>query len=311
MFGSEKRSPNFLIVGAPKSGTTSMYAYLKAHPEVYMSPVKEPCYFSDDPFGISEHADYLELFKDAGSVPVVGEASTTYLSDPAAAERIHRNLGSAKILIILRNPMRMIWSLWRHNRKAGIEPHDFLSAIQLEEQRCVTDVDPRYGPNTFAYVSRACYSRHIRRYLETFGTDNVRIYIFEEVFQNEERLRITYREICQFLEIDDTFRPEFGCYNVGGIARFPWLQKVLYPGARWQRYCKPLIPRSARLSLRRFVDWINTKPVTEPLSPAVEAELWVQYFCADAKRLEQILGRPIVAIWQPLHGGEGVGGWWQ
>lgn len=84
----EIKEPNFFIVGAAKSGTSSLAYYLGQHPDVYMSPVKEPCYFLSD-FGLDDYNEYISLFRGAGDALAVGEASTGYLADEYAATAIH------------------------------------------------------------------------------------------------------------------------------------------------------------------------------------------------------------------------------
>src|SRR5579872_1954454 len=101
--------PNFFLVGAMKSGTTSLYRYLNAHPQVYMSPIKEPNYFCSDfipqpsdPAGkIVSWDDYVRLFRAAGNETAIGEASVVYLCSRCAAQEIHRVLPNSRILILL------------------------------------------------------------------------------------------------------------------------------------------------------------------------------------------------------------------
>jgi len=107
------RWPNFFIVGTGKAGTTSLYEYLKQVPGIFMSPEKEPNYFShvaihkDDPhrFMIRDKKKYLELFKNVKNEKIIGEATPTYFRDPNAAYLIHKVSPNAKILITLRNPI--------------------------------------------------------------------------------------------------------------------------------------------------------------------------------------------------------------
>jgi len=105
--------PNFFIVGASRSGTTSLYKYLKAIPSVYMSPVKEPGYFAQPRIperaeylklfdgGIHDKCEYLKLFEGVKDEVAVGEASTNYLWRPEAASRIHDTVPDARIIISL------------------------------------------------------------------------------------------------------------------------------------------------------------------------------------------------------------------
>jgi len=112
------REPNFLIVGAAKSGTTSLYAYLKQHPDIFMPEWKELSFFTGDTFTPLHKAKkpqyYYRVFAKAKNEAAVGEASTSYLYDETAAGMIKEKLGNIKIIIALRDPVAMSYSLYNH-----------------------------------------------------------------------------------------------------------------------------------------------------------------------------------------------------
>src|SRR3954462_1224231 len=123
------RKPNFLIVGAAKSGTTSLFEYLRGHPDVFMPDVKEASYFAGA--GVKNEADYLALFREAGPARAVGEASGAYLYLPDTARAIHDLLGPrVRIIVILRNPIDMAYSLWGHMVREGGEQLGFFDALE-------------------------------------------------------------------------------------------------------------------------------------------------------------------------------------
>ncbi|MGQ9662575.1 MAG: sulfotransferase domain-containing protein [Kiritimatiellia bacterium] len=132
--------PNFLIVGAPKAGTTSLFDYLGQHPEVYTPPVKEPCFFSSGlPAFTHDLAEYEALFAGQTTQTAIGEASTTYLYDPDAARRIHDLLPEARIIIMLRNPAERAYSEWAYNAlQLACEPLSFEAALEAEEERAAS-----------------------------------------------------------------------------------------------------------------------------------------------------------------------------
>src|SRR5690349_8105845 len=105
---SQPRAPNFFIVGAAKSGTTSLWQYLKQHPDIFMPPdiaLKEPAYYCDT-YGVEAYAAYLLMFfKDAANQKRIGEASTTYLTSPESAGKIRDAVPDARIIMLLRNPV--------------------------------------------------------------------------------------------------------------------------------------------------------------------------------------------------------------
>jgi len=129
--------PNFFIVGAPRAGTTSLYFYLKQVPEVYLSPVKEPNYFSirvipADHYllPIRNKSNYLRLFEGVKDEIVIGEASPSYLEDPEAPKLIHQVVPHAKIIILLRDPVERAFSHYLMMVSQGYEKLSFREAIE-------------------------------------------------------------------------------------------------------------------------------------------------------------------------------------
>lgn len=176
--------PNFFIVGAPKSGTTSMYHYIKEHPNVYMSDVKEPHYFSKDMVGLPTHEysreEYLNLFEDVNDHHrIVGESSTEYLISTEGLEHIRSFNPSAKILVMLRNPVDLVHA-WHHQMlKQGVENvTDFQEAWNLQEARSKgeqipnTCAKPRRLQYKKGWVSWASYGTSSRTLPEGAGTLN-------------------------------------------------------------------------------------------------------------------------------------------
>src|SRR4051794_34967159 len=122
--------PNFLIIGAAKAGTTSLYHYLRQHPDVYMSTIKEPNYFCFEEqlpeyAPVRTLAEYESLFDGASSQPAVGEASTQYLNSAAAPRRIANILPNVRLIVSLRNPADRAYSsylgrVWGGRERAGV-----------------------------------------------------------------------------------------------------------------------------------------------------------------------------------------------
>src|SRR5579871_6835655 len=226
--------PNFFLAGAPKSGTTSLYHYLDQHPEIYMSRVKEPHYFSpeirleklsprlrpraeadarklrdylDGPmlekrFGgpISEWSDYLKLFRGADGSKAIGEASVCYLWSESAAANIRRRIPKARIILILRNPVDMVFSMYLHNRRSEGSSLSFGEAIQkgLEQRGGGFDI---FHP----FLDLGLYHDQVKRVLDVFPKEQVRIYWYEEYKSKPLRM---LADIFRFLEVDTRFRPD-------------------------------------------------------------------------------------------------------
>src|SRR2546423_2056748 len=131
------RLPNFFICGAAHAATTSLWHYLRQHPDIYMPPTieqKEPAYFCDI-YGTNDSDFYLSLFADADGRKRVGEASTAYLTWPASAAKIRATVPEAKIIISLRNPVERAWSLYKWMRAHDYEKiPTFAEALEAEDK---------------------------------------------------------------------------------------------------------------------------------------------------------------------------------
>ena len=182
------KPPHFLIVGAPKAGTTSLYRYLQQHPKIFMPGNKEPRFFcgylpNTFEFGskhfhpgiISTESEYLKLFQNAPPGAITGEASTDYLSCPYAAKRIHDWNPETKVIIMLRNSIERAYSEYQHSIDGGFQTKTFWESLCLEEERIQQNYDP-----IFWHVLRGLYYQPVKEYLELFGEGQVRVIMFDD-----------------------------------------------------------------------------------------------------------------------------------
>jgi len=162
--------PNFFIVGASKSGATSVYSYLEKIPEIFMSSIKEPHYFHNNYFrleakNIANKNEYLKLFNSVTSEKAIGEASTSYLQDIDSAKLIHDQIPNAKIIIILRDPCQRAFSGYLMFKEEGKTKKSFNELITTEQR----------------FLESGLYCSQVKQYLDIFGKDRVKILIFEEL----------------------------------------------------------------------------------------------------------------------------------
>lgn len=198
------KKPNLFIVGAARSGTTSLWQYLKTHPDIYMPEdelLKEPTYFSNNERKLTLDS-YLSLFEPAGHRHKwIGEASVAYITDPESAKRIHAFDPAAKIIIMLRNPADRAYSLYNWMVQDGYEyAFSFEEALKLEEIRVHQRESDWYKPNYYwgyLYFRSGLYHDQVKRYLEVFK-ENVLVTKFEDFVKNPAP---SYEEICSFLQI--------------------------------------------------------------------------------------------------------------
>jgi hypothetical protein len=178
------RLPDFIIGGAPRSGTTWLYLVLDRHPDVYMArPVKpEPKFFLVDHLYAQGLDHYSRTwFAAAPANAVAGEKSTDYLESSVAAERIARDLPSAKLVFILREPVERAWSNYLWTKMNGLETEDFATALRLEDERERTLPERLRFARPFSYVSRGRYAELLRPYLDRFERARVLILKFEDI----------------------------------------------------------------------------------------------------------------------------------
>ncbi len=280
--------PNFFIVGAPKAGTTSLYEYLKQIPGVYMSPVKEPNFFSQVPqggFKIKDKKSYLNLFKGVKNEKAIGEASTTYLGTPATAKLLYESIPHAKIIIILRDPVEQFFSGHLMLEGQGFQKLSFHERIQNEIKKR-NKKNQNKQPNG--------YSEQVMRYFETFGRNQVKVIIFEEFIENK---RGTVEEVLRFLGVESSINnfedKKHNPHEELQIPRDKISQHLLTSGLAGKIAKKiPLIPLSSSIS---FGEKILKKKQNKakPSMSKDDREILVKFFEDDVTKLQIILGHKL------------------
>ena len=293
-----KKHPNLFIVGAPKCGTTAMYTYLQQHPEVFMSPVKEPYYFGNDMIFYrlqrKTQAEYLTLFGAARDEKVLGEASVTYLASTSAAEEIYAFNRSAKIIIMLRNPVEMVYSL--HSQLLFTETEDianFEAALQAEEDRkLLKRIPPRCTIVNFLYYREfATYAPQVTRYLHRFNSNQVKIIIYDDLKADTKK---TYCDTLRFLEVNSNLEPEeYAVVNRNKVKRHQWLRTSLRQPLVLEIGRRLVSSRTKRQNIaKRFnsltIQHRKRPPMTDEIKTALQ-----EYFLSDVKKLSKMLDRDL------------------
>jgi hypothetical protein len=194
--------PNFFIVGAARSGTSSLHEYLSRIRGIHMSPIKEPNFFADEvgvlALHIKEEEKYLSLFQPKDGEVMLGESSVSYLCDTKAASRIHARIPDARIVIILRDPIERAYSQFLYDLRFGYEPNfDFFKAVEDDY------FSERKGIGyACMYVECGLYSRQIQSYYDLFGRNRVKVIIFEDEFR--PKTKETVQDIVYFLGLRST-----------------------------------------------------------------------------------------------------------
>jgi hypothetical protein len=293
--------PNLFIVGAPKCGTTALYEYLRPHPNIFMSDVKEPHFFATDLGGYPEVQTpeaYAGLFvRSRPEHLVLGEASVYYLRSSVALERIQEFNPDAKIIAMFRNPVDMVYSL--HSQllywSEEVVP-DFETAWRLQERRRMgLDLPPGIrSPLLVQYAEIGRFGTQAQRVLSLFPKEQVKLILYDDFTASPQAM---YDEVIEFLGIPHDKRSEFPRINENKRARMTWLRD-------FYRKPPPLLHHAIRrlkqavgsegfASVRQKIVDLNTvKERRAPLSPEFRAEL-VETFRPEVTILGRVLDRDL------------------
>jgi hypothetical protein len=307
--------PNFFIVGAPKAGTTSLYHYLAQHPDVYMSPIKEPNYFSEEirlcnidanwqewaqredaslqqylrgpmqekRFGgiVSNWPDYLKLFQNVNGEKALGEASVCYLWSKTAAQNIASTLHNAKIIMVLRDPVERAFSQYKQSVASGLVKNSFRELVETNLNR-KSDKFDLLNP----FLEFGLYNEQVKRYMELFPAENLRIYLYEEL---RRALPETLADIFRFLEVDPQFSPDTSEQHLRSRApRYIWPSYMLKQFRIWSPL-KNAIPGPFRPAVRK---WVFSHSQSLELDPADRIYL-NNYYREDTVRLSTLIKRDL------------------
>lgn len=246
--------PNFLIVGAAKSGTTTLYYCLRQHPQVYMNPYKETNFFAfegeevrfcgpgDEEFcksTITSPKVYEQQFEAVSKEVAIGEASPWYLYSERAARNIHRHIPDAKLIIVLRNPVDRAFSSYLHAVRDGREHLTFEGGLLAEEERIAQNWE-----FIWHYQKAGFYTSQIERFLNLFPPEQIRIYLYDDLLTD---FTLFFRDLCKFLDIDPDFTVDTSLrHNATGIPKNQLLGRLVLQQNPVKSTIKLLIPRQLR-----------------------------------------------------------------
>ncbi len=275
--------PDLFLVGAPRCGTTNMYTYLKQHPEIYLSVLKEPHFFSTDltspPQAVVDENLYLSLFAGVEGEKRIGEGSVWYLESERTPAAIRERSPAARVLVMLRNPLDMIFSLHGLYLRTGNEEiADFDAALAAQEDRARgARIPPEtYFPEGLQYMSVALYSEKVGRYFETFGRERVKVVIFDDFISET---RAVLEDVFRFLEVDPKTPVELDPGKAKALIR----PKVLHQ----LRTTDPIVRDKMRGGGRR-----HTVPRQSSMSDATRKRL-AEHFAPDVAALSKLLDRDL------------------
>jgi hypothetical protein len=311
---SESKLPNFFVVGAAKSGTTSLYEYLKLHPEVYMAPIKETHHFSTDIDNskfrpnyarslnkdltgflsgnmeegifhafVKDWNEYVQLFKKVNGEKAIGEVTNSYLYSKEAAKNIISKFPDAKVIMMLRNPVDRAFSHYLMDLRIGYETANFMTALKKDLAR-----NPKGWGISNLYIEIGMYYEQVRRFIEVFPEPQRRIYIFDDFVKNPEAMM---KDIFRFLEVSETTIIDFSRkYNPSFIPKNKLIGK-LNTQKKVKDWLKGVLPKSVKSKFKKtfYTDRDLPKIKSE------ERKFLQDIFRDDIEKLSALLHRDLSA----------------
>jgi hypothetical protein len=312
--------PNFFLVGAPKASTTSLFHQLRQHPEIYMSPIKEPCYFSFEvrpenfapeqrvralrvieetrarlrgpldlatqPVSggiVTEWDDYLRLFSAATEQRAIGEASVGYMVSPHAAGAIAKRFPQARIIMVLRSPADRAFSQYLHMLSEGFITEPFCQFVRS----CLRRGDEGLGVHR-PFLEMGLYAAQVQRYLDCFPRSQIGIWIYEEHLDHRHEF---LRQIFRFLDVDEDFQPNLSArYHQPRVPKMARASGALQR-ARTTAFSRKLMPARLRTTVR---DAFYRAPGATKME-AADRRLMLEFYASDIRKLEGILNRDLSA----------------
>ena len=307
-----QKLPNFFVVGAAKSGTTSLYEYMKMHPQIYMAPIKETHHFSTDIDNskfrpnyarslnkdlskfletdmqegifhafVKERDQYDKLFKNVKDEKAIGEITNSYLYSEEAARNIFTRFPDAKVIMMLRNPIDRAFSHYLMDLRIGYETNDFMTALKKDMAR-----DPKGWGISNLYVEIGMYAEQVKRFIEIFPERQRRIYLFDD-FKKDAGAVV--KDMFTFLGVDPNVDIDYSQkFNPSFIPKNKLIGK-LNTQKKIKDWLKGVLPKSVK---SKFKKTFYTDKDLPRITPA-ERKFLADIFRNDVMKLGKLLNRDL------------------
>lgn len=287
--------PDFIIIGAGKSGTTSLHKYLGSHPRLFMSPIKEPRFFALDDLGsysdlgldapeslimdlertsVRSVEEYSNIFRGAEPGQLTGEASALYLFSRRAPANIFKYRPTARLIAVLRHPVELAYSAFQMNIRNGYE-----DAATFEDALPIGKTDSwRWR----LYIEQAMHARNLSRFFELFATSQVKIFLYEDLICDPGGVM---RDIFKFLGVEQSVKISTSRHeNVG------WERRISIENTR---RIERLFPLQVMDFARHRFPWLARKKVS--VHPRVMKK-YLPFFLGDIEELQRLIDRDL-SLW--------------
>jgi hypothetical protein len=290
--------PDFLLIGAPKAGTTALHVALAGHPQICMSSVKEPKHFLTDgppptgggPGDAKTYSEYVwrredyEALWDAEPGQLCGESTTLYLLDPEAHRRIFKTVPQAKLVAVLRDPVDRAHSNWSHLRSAGLEPvADFPRACMLGERRAAQG----WGP-FWRYLEIGRYGAQLEHLFSVFPREQVLVLLYRDLRENPVQ---TLDRVCAFLGVDTGLVRDLPSENVTAHVDEGVVNNLLHRAVQGLGAVDGIAPAPVQRAAHSIaVKLLQREQRPRPALTVEERCLLLPHFAEDRLLLEQVTG---------------------
>jgi hypothetical protein len=279
--------PNFLVIGAAKSGTFSLFNYLRQHPQIYMSPVKEPKYFAfseGEKLNLNGPGDmaanrrvttdlesYCKLFEGVTDEVAIGECSPSYLYCQEAPERIKNVLPDVKVIAILRNPVERAHSNFLHLFSTGREPlNSFEQALKAEEERIKANWEYFWH-----YKNQGFYYAKLKHYFDIFDSKQIKVYLYED-YQSDPMMLL--KDIFTFLNVNSNFVPNIAeRYHVAKVPKSLAFHNLVARPNPVRLLLQTILSTKWQKKIGRAVKKLNQSNIKPEIDPLVKNKLILEY----------------------------------
>jgi len=293
-------APDFFVIGAGRSGTTSLHQYLSQHPQIFLAPKNPSFYYACTPTGtpfendrsrmpsyfIPDAHQYSQLFADAPEGAITGEVSPVYLASTRVAPRIAKHQCSAKLIALLRNPVDRVYSRYVARHRDGLEKtatFEDLVAREISEPIVRDDAHASYLPGGMT-------SHFLQTYFDVFPRENIAVYFHEDLASDAGGLM---HRICRFLGVPEDF--DFDVSRIhnrgGGRIKNHSVGRIWAASEPLRRMVRPLLPKTFRDGALRQIT-AQTERIA--IRPETRQRL-VKLYRDDIGRLQELTGRDLLA----------------
>ena len=288
------KKPNYILLGAAKSATTTIYDILRQNSNVFTPQFKEPHFFNINDNYEKGFSWYLNTYyKNSIDSKVVVDFTPSYLYSEKSAERIFENLGKGvKFIIILRDPVDRAFSHYLHSKRDGHEKESFERAIKLEQKRLseyMLDND-FIAELRFSYISQGLYFKMIKTYLKFYDLNDFLIINFDKEISNN--MQVTLDRISKFLDIDINSELSYIHSNKSGVSKSKSLNNLILKENVLRKFVKKIMPYNIRQIIKNKIRNFNKQDVNyTPLNLKLKKEIFDVYFKEDVFQLEKLLNK--------------------